>query len=181
MSSLLTPADRPSRFRASRGCLARNPRNRYRACSRAATHLRIHPPIHRPLIPRSKGALMLHVRMAGYVTAGLLRRPWLRATVAAGAVAGLAVPLVAFSTSGQNAQQDQGSPAWVGSWASSPMSGAGNIFSPGCPAGPGKFVNQTVRNIVYPSVGGDRVRIRLSNAFGTSPLTIGDASVAVAE
>jgi len=119
--------------------------------------------------------------MPGYVAAGLLRRPWLRATVAAGAVAGLVVPLVAFSASGQNAQQDQGSPAWVGTWASSPMSGAGNIFSPGCPAGPGKFVNQTVRNIVYTSVGGDRVRIRLSNAFGTSPLTIGDASVAVAE
>ena len=124
---------------------------------------------------------MLHSRMPGYVAAGLLRRPWLRATVAAGAVAGLVVPLVAFSASGQNAQQDQGSPAWVGTWASSPMSGAGNIFSPGCPAGPGKFVNQTVRNIVYTSVGGDRVRIRLSNAFGTSPLTIGDASVAVAE
>jgi lysophospholipase L1-like esterase len=119
--------------------------------------------------------------MPGYVAAGLLRRPWLRATVAAGAVAGLVVPLVAFSASGQNAQQDQGSPAWVGAWASSPMSGAGNLFSPGCPAGPGQFVNQTVRNIVYTSVGGDRVRIRLSNAFGTSPLTIGDASVAVAE
>jgi lysophospholipase L1-like esterase len=118
--------------------------------------------------------------MPGYA-AGLLRRPWLRATVAAGAVAGLVVPLVAFSASGPSTQQDQGSPAWVGAWAASPMSGSGNVFSPNCPAGSGQFSNQTVRNIVYTSVGGDRVRIRLSNAFGTRPLTIGDASVAVAE
>jgi lysophospholipase L1-like esterase len=124
---------------------------------------------------------MLQSRMPGNVAAGLRRRPWLRATVAAGAVAGLAVPLVAFSTSGQN-PQGGGFPAWVGTWASSPMSGAVNVFNPStCPAGSGGLTNQTVRNIVYTSVGGNRVRIRLSNAFGTAPLTIGDASVAVAE
>jgi lysophospholipase L1-like esterase len=120
--------------------------------------------------------------MPGYISAGLLRRPWLRATVAAGAVAGLVVPLVAFSASGQSSEQGQSFPAWVGTWASSPMSGAVNLFNPKtCPAGSGQFSNETVRNIVYTSVGGDRVRIRLSNAFGTAPLTIGDASVAVAE
>src|SRR5215471_14295938 len=125
---------------------------------------------------------MQHSRMPGVVTTGVLRRPWLRATVAAGAVAALVAPLVAFSASGQSAQQgQQGYPAWVGTWASSPMSGSGNVFSPTCPAGSGQFSNETVRNIVYTSVGGDRVRIRLSNAFGTTSLTIGDASVAVAE
>jgi lysophospholipase L1-like esterase len=124
---------------------------------------------------------MLQSRMTSNLAAGLLRRPWLRATVAAGAVAGLAVPLVAFSTSGQN-PQGEGFPAWVGSWASSPMDGTVNVFNQAtCPAGSGKLTNQTVRNIVYTSVGGNRVRIRLSNAFGTAPLTIGDASVAVAE
>jgi len=62
------------------------------------------------------------------------------------------------------------------------MDGTVNVFNPStCPAGAGQFTNQTVRNIVYTSVGGDRVRIRLSNAFGTAPLTIGDASIAVAE
>ena len=125
---------------------------------------------------------MLHGRSPGHIAAGLLRRPWLRATVAAGAVAGLAVPLVAFSTSGQSSQQDPSVPAWVGTWAASPMDGTVNAFNPStCPAGSGQFTNQTVRNIVYTSAGGDRVRIRLSNAFGTAPLTIGDASVAVAE
>jgi lysophospholipase L1-like esterase len=112
----------------------------------------------------------------------LARQPWLRATVAAGAAAALVVPLVAFSTSRQNNQQGWNFPAWVGTWAASPMSGAVNAFNPTtCPAGSGGFTNQTVRNIVYTSVGGDRVRIRLSNVFGTAPLTVGDASVAVAE
>ena len=113
---------------------------------------------------------------------GLVRQPWLRATVAAGAAAALVVPLVAFSTSRQDTHHGQSFPAWVGTWAASPMDGTVNAFNPTtCPAGPGGFTDQTVRNIVYTSVGGDRVRIRLSNAFGTAPLTIGDASVAVAE
>ena len=124
---------------------------------------------------------MQHIRKPGFVAAGQLRRPWLRAAVAVGAVAALGVPLLAFSASG-HAQQPQRFPAWVGTWAASPMSGAGNVFNPStCRAGAGQFTNQTVRNIVYTSVGGDQVRIRLSNTFGTAPLTIGDASVAVAE
>src|SRR5258708_7459157 len=41
------------------------------------------------------------------------------------------------------------------------------------------FSNQTIRNIVHTSVGGDMIRIRLSNAFGTSPLQIGAAHVAL--
>ena len=43
------------------------------------------------------------------------------------------------------------------------------------------FTNQTLRQIVHTSVGGSRLRVVLSNAFGTSPLTIGAAHVAVRE
>jgi hypothetical protein len=39
------------------------------------------------------------------------------------------------------------------------------------------FSNQTVRNIIYTSVGGSQVRIQLSNTFGSSPLTVGAVSV----
>ncbi len=39
--------------------------------------------------------------------------------------------------------------------------------------------NQTVRQIVRVSVGGDRVRVVLSNAFGTAPVEIGAAHVAL--
>lgn len=96
-----------------------------------------------------------------------------------GAVALLSpgVPGVARAATSHGSQPDR-FPAWVGTWAASPMAGA---TSSTCPAGAGGFENQTVRDIVYPSVGGDAVRVRLSNAFGTAPLTVGGASVAVDE
>ena len=50
---------------------------------------------------------------------------------------------------------------------------------PGLPPSP-VFENQTVRMIVRPTIGGERVRIRLSNAFGTSTLKIGAAHIAIA-
>jgi lysophospholipase L1-like esterase len=59
---------------------------------------------------------------------------------------------------------------WIGSWSASPqhpMPGAAETFD-----------NQTLRLIVHTSVGGARVRIRISNLFGDAPLTIGSAHVA---
>jgi lysophospholipase L1-like esterase len=41
------------------------------------------------------------------------------------------------------------------------------------------FCDVTLREIVHASVGGDRVRIRLSNEFGSGPLSIGAARVAL--
>ena len=51
---------------------------------------------------------------------------------------------------------------WVGTWSASPQAG----FSAT------DFNNQTLRMVVHTSVGGDRVRVRLSNAFGSQPLVI---------
>ncbi|HEV2489938.1 MAG TPA: SGNH/GDSL hydrolase family protein [Candidatus Acidoferrales bacterium] len=42
------------------------------------------------------------------------------------------------------------------------------------------FSNQTVRMIVRVSIGGKELRVRFSNAFGTAPVTIGIAHVALA-
>ena len=47
------------------------------------------------------------------------------------------------------------------------------------PPAPINFKNQTVREIVHTSLGGDRVRVVFSNAFGTQPLEIGAAHVAL--
>jgi lysophospholipase L1-like esterase len=68
----------------------------------------------------------------------------------------------------------------VNAWQGSPVPG-GTIPAPvfNCPADKG-LNNQTVRNIVFLTAGGDRVRVRLTNAFGTRPLRVGAASVAVA-
>jgi lysophospholipase L1-like esterase len=41
------------------------------------------------------------------------------------------------------------------------------------------FTNQTIRQIVRTSLGGERVRVVLSNAFGTAPLTVGAAHIAL--
>ncbi len=65
-------------------------------------------------------------------------------------------------------------PAWVTSWAASPQ-----VAVPGTLSATG-FDDQTVRNIVFTSVGGDWVRVELTNVFGTAPLRIGDTTVAVA-
>jgi len=51
----------------------------------------------------------------------------------------------------------------------------------GTPPVPINFNNQTLRQIVRTSLGGDRVRVVLSNTFGTSPLTVGAAHVALRE
>jgi lysophospholipase L1-like esterase len=62
---------------------------------------------------------------------------------------------------------------WVGTWASSPQLADGSSTPPA----PG-FADCTLRQIVHLSLGGSQIRIRFSNAFGTSALTISSAHVA---
>jgi len=50
---------------------------------------------------------------------------------------------------------------------------------PPTPPPPLNFTNQTLRQIVHVSIGGERVRVVLSNAFGTVPLVVGAAHVAL--
>ncbi|XVS61164.1 SGNH/GDSL hydrolase family protein [Actinosynnema sp. CA-299493] len=66
---------------------------------------------------------------------------------------------------------------WVAGWAASPVVGSEIPWSD-CPAGAG-LQDQTVRNVVFLSAGGESVRVRLTNAFGTTPLRVGRATVAV--
>jgi hypothetical protein len=61
---------------------------------------------------------------------------------------------------------------WVGTWGA----GAGG---PPLAAKRQPLSNQTLRLIVRTSIGGNRVRIRLSNEMGDSPLTIGAAHIAL--
>ena len=58
--------------------------------------------------------------------------------------------------------------------APAPGAGRGNGQAPPAPL---NFRNQTLREIVHVSLGGDRVRIVLSNAFGTMPLNVSGRSV----
>ena len=62
--------------------------------------------------------------------------------------------------------------SWISSWTASPQAPRGVM--------PASFSNRTIRQIVHLSIGGDKVRLRLSNEFGTKPILIGAASVAMA-
>ena len=68
--------------------------------------------------------------------------------------------------------------AWIGTWGASPLppSPAAGPF----PATP-SFENQTVRQIVRVSAGGAKIRLRLTNEYGTTPVEIGAARVAIAD
>ncbi len=69
--------------------------------------------------------------------------------------------------------QSQGGTHWVATWGASPTAAV-----PGTSASHG-FAGQTIRNIVFTSAGGSMVRIRFTNAFGSMPLRIGAAAIAV--
>ncbi|WP_442583191.1 SGNH/GDSL hydrolase family protein [Mesorhizobium sp. ASY16-5R] len=68
---------------------------------------------------------------------------------------------------------------WIGTWSASPQP----IWAPGFlfPTNiPETLRDKTFRQSARISVGGNRVRIVLSNAFGASPVVIGEARVALA-
>lgn len=64
---------------------------------------------------------------------------------------------------------------WTGTWATA-LTTASLGNTNGSLAG---FNNQSIRMIVRTSVGGERLRIRLSNAYGAQPISIGHATVGV--
>ena len=64
---------------------------------------------------------------------------------------------------------------WVTSWGASPQDP-----SPGT-LGLKGFHDQTVCDIIVPSVGGNMIRLELTNAFGRSPLQVGRVTVALAD
>src|SRR5687768_16580688 len=55
---------------------------------------------------------------------------------------------------------------WVGTWVMAPHADGAS------------FQDQTLRQIVRTSVGGSSVRVRISNAFGTEPLSVDSVHVA---
>ena len=100
----------------------------------------------------------------------------------------LALAFLAF----QPAAAQQGE-HWVGTWMVAHIGRPQNPPPPPVPLTPPAqgqtaapaptpfvhFNNQTLRQIVRTSIGGRRVRVALSNAFGTAPLTVGAARIAV--
>jgi len=93
------------------------------------------------------------------------RRAFLR-TGPALAAATLAAPLLPAQA------QTSGAPRWCGTWGAAPV-------GPPPAASTQTWSSQTLRLIVRTSIGGSRVRIRVSNDMGATPLRIGRASIAL--
>lgn len=62
---------------------------------------------------------------------------------------------------------------WVGTWAASPQL----VEAYNMPPSPG-LTNNTLRQIVRVSIGGEQIRIKLSNEYGNSPLEINSLHIA---
>lgn len=110
--------------------------------------------------------------------------------------AALAVALMTSAVmNAQVAPGAGGKEHWVSTWATAqelaPTTPDQPILAPGVkrpdfsgrprrtpPNIPQSFHEKTIRMIVHTSIGGKRVRIELSNAFGKEPLVIGAASIA---
>jgi lysophospholipase L1-like esterase len=81
-------------------------------------------------------------------------------------LASLVLALLPAGSWADEQKQDGGRGAWLAVWGASPSD-------------PGPTLNgQTIREHVRLSLGGDQIRIRLSNRFGTAPLLVGAVHVA---
>ena len=100
----------------------------------------------------------------------------LPATLAAAAL----VAALLFSALPTLDAQAGGDRHWVGTWATAPVERPAPPPDGGRGGAPPTTINnQTLRQIVHTSLGGDRVRVIFSNAFGTAPLPVGAARVAL--
>lgn len=60
---------------------------------------------------------------------------------------------------------------WVGTWACAPIENAKSDKT--------NYANSTIRDVVHLSVGGPRVRLKVSNTFGLTALTVGETHAAL--
>jgi lysophospholipase L1-like esterase len=85
----------------------------------------------------------------------------------------LVTPLICIVLTVSALAKDK-TPHWVGTWATAPQAVEPNSVPPA----PG-FDDSTLRQIVHVSIGGHRIRVRFSNAYGTSGLMIPSAHIAL--
>lgn len=110
----------------------------------------------------------LHAWRANTVTAVL---SWTRRSLVKGLLAAIATTTL-FAPALAPARDDDDR-RWIGTWTASPQ----YLEPPFASPSPGSFNGQTVRQIIRTSVGGKQVRIRLSNEYGSTPLSIGAVTV----
>jgi lysophospholipase L1-like esterase len=86
--------------------------------------------------------------------------------------AGLGVPAAASAATGH-----PGGGRWVSTWAASPSPATPPSLTSASDFSSAGFSNQTIRNVVWTSAAGRSARIRLSNVFGTQPVTFNQVDI----
>jgi lysophospholipase L1-like esterase len=94
------------------------------------------------------------------------------AQIIVAALAILAFAAMPLSCANQNADH------WVGTWATSAQSLDPSKLPPNTPPPP-VFTDATLRQVVHVSIGGQQIRVRLTNEFGGAPLVISSAHAAL--
>jgi lysophospholipase L1-like esterase len=115
---------------------------------------------------------------------GIVKRRWWRSPrvviLSSVALVGVVASLV-VSTLPAGADTQPRKSQWTGAWTASMIAAAPPLFG----QGPTNwsldgFTNQSVRQVVRVTRGGSILRVRLSNAYGSTPLAVAGASVGVA-
>jgi lysophospholipase L1-like esterase len=98
----------------------------------------------------------------------------------AGAIAAMVLPAMSQAQTTTAADWSGGGDRWVATWSSAPIApGPTTIDAIFGGDRSRSFENQTVRHVVHTSVGGQRLRVRISNEYGQLPLRVGAAQVAL--
>ena len=105
--------------------------------------------------------------------------PRVRLAIGAVSAAALAGVLAFPAGSAAASSTRHGASKWVATWAASAMAATPASLAAADDFSSAGFTHQTVRNIIWTSVGGKAARIRLSNRFGTRPVTFNQVDVGI--
>ncbi|HEX3788724.1 MAG TPA: SGNH/GDSL hydrolase family protein [Pseudonocardiaceae bacterium] len=106
--------------------------------------------------------------MADQPATGFSRRRMLAGMGAATATAAVALS----PATAQAAPRPGPADGWVGTWGTAPADAVANT--------PNGYPNYSIRNTLHASIGGRAARVRLSNAFGATPVVFGHVTIALA-
>jgi lysophospholipase L1-like esterase len=94
-------------------------------------------------------------------------RPWGPAVI----VSALAATLAATPAAAAAPVAPRAAVAWSTTWATAPSAAVTGATS--------GYAGFTIRNVVHTTIGGNRIRVHLSNRYGTAPVLMGHVTVAV--
>ena len=83
----------------------------------------------------------------------------------------------AANSRGSGGHTTAGPSPWVSTWAASPMAPTPASLTSSGDFSPMGFLDQTIRDVVWASAAGRTARIRLSNLFGTRPVTFSQVDI----